>query len=106
MPLLRMEGGRIAHAKSTSPVPKARQSDVCDRIAKAMAMQREDYEYQTIVFPKTGAERRRDQRKLEVLRAGRPRSDNGGRITLLEGPQRGLAPRPDIPPCPCLARGV
>jgi hypothetical protein len=60
-----MEGGRIAHAKSTSPVPKARQSDVRDRIAKAMAMQREDYEYQTIVFPKTGAERRRDQRKLE-----------------------------------------
>ena len=49
---------------TTFPIPKARQIDVCDRIFKSMAMQMEDYEDQTLVFPKTEAERRRAQRKL------------------------------------------
>lgn len=50
---------------TTLPIPKARQIDVCDRIAKTMGMEMEDYADQTLVFPKTEAERRRDQRKLE-----------------------------------------
>ena len=50
---------------TTFPIQKARQIDVCDRIAKTMSMEMEDYEDQILVFPKTEAERRRAQRKLE-----------------------------------------
>ena len=56
---------------TTFPIPKVRQIDVCDRIFKSMAMEMEDYEYQTLVFPKTEAERLRAQRKLARARERR-----------------------------------
>ena len=46
-------------------VPQARQMDVVDRIAKRMVLDMEDYQDQCICFPKSEAEKRRDQRKLE-----------------------------------------
>ena len=50
---------------TTFPVKRARQVDVCDRIAKGMSMEMEDYQDQIICFLKSEAEQRRDQRKLE-----------------------------------------
>ena len=50
---------------TTFPVKRARQVDVCDRIAKEMSMEMEDYQDQSICFLKSEAEQRRDQRKLE-----------------------------------------
>ena len=50
---------------TTFPVKRARQVDVCDRIAKGMSMEMEDYQDQSICFLKSEAEQRRDQRKLE-----------------------------------------
>ena len=46
-------------------VPQARQMDVVDRIAKRMVLDMEDYQDQCICFPKSEAEKRHDQRKLE-----------------------------------------
>lgn len=46
-------------------IPKARQMDVVDHIAKGMAFEMVDYQDQVICFPKSEAERLRDQRKLE-----------------------------------------
>jgi len=46
-------------------VPKARQMDVVDRIAKGMALEMVDYQTHAIYFPMSEAERLRDQRKLE-----------------------------------------
>ncbi len=50
---------------TTFPVKRARQVDVCDRIAKEMSMEMEDYQDQILCFLKSEAEQRRDQRKLE-----------------------------------------
>ena len=50
---------------TTFPVKRARQVDVCDRIAKEMSMEMEDYQDQMLCFLKSEAEQRRDQRKLE-----------------------------------------
>ena len=50
---------------TTFPMARARQIDVVDRIADAFAMDMEDYSTQSIAFPKSEAEQRRDQRKLE-----------------------------------------
>lgn len=50
---------------TTFPMKRARQIDVDDRIMHAFAMDMEDYSDQCISFPKTDAEIRRDQRKLE-----------------------------------------
>ncbi|MBQ6140166.1 MAG: hypothetical protein IJI54_02685 [Kiritimatiellae bacterium] len=49
---------------TTFPVKRARQVDVCDRIAKEMSMEMEDYQDQILCFLKSEAEQRRDQRKL------------------------------------------
>ena len=49
---------------TTVPVKRARQVDVCDRIAKEMSMEMEDYQDQILCFLKSEAEQRRDQRKL------------------------------------------
>ena len=49
---------------TTFPVKRARQVDVCDRIAKEMSMEMEDYQDQMLCFLKSEAEQRRDQRKL------------------------------------------
>jgi hypothetical protein len=46
-------------------VKRARQMDVCDKIMREMRMDMEDYQDQTLYFPKTEAERRREQRKQE-----------------------------------------
>ena len=50
---------------TTFPVKRARQVDVCDRIAKEMSMDMDDYQDQILCFLKSEAEQRRDQRKLE-----------------------------------------
>ena len=50
---------------TTFTVKRARQVDVCDRIAKEMSMEMEDYQDQILCFLKSEAEQRRDQRKLE-----------------------------------------
>lgn len=50
---------------TTFPVKRARQVDVCDRIAKEMSMEMDDYQDQILCFLKSEAEQRRDQRKLE-----------------------------------------
>ena len=50
---------------TTFPVKRACQVDVCDRIAKEMSMEMEDYQDQMLCFLKSEAEQRRDQRKLE-----------------------------------------
>ena len=47
------------------PMLRARQIDVVDRVAHAFAMDMEDYEDQSVGFPKSEAEKRRDKRKLE-----------------------------------------
>ena len=47
------------------PMLRARQMDVVDRVAHAFAMDMEDYEDQSVGFPKSEAEKRRDKRKLE-----------------------------------------
>ena len=49
---------------TTFPVKRARQVDVCDRIAKEMSMEMEEYQDQILCFLKSEAEQRRDQRKL------------------------------------------
>ena len=49
---------------TTFTVKRARQVDVCDRIAKEMSMEMEDYQDQILCFLKSEAEQRRDQRKL------------------------------------------
>ncbi len=49
---------------TTFLVKRARQVDVCDRIAKEMSMEMEDYQDQILCFLKSEAEQRRDQRKL------------------------------------------
>ena len=50
---------------TTFPMARARQNDVADRIMHAFAMDMEDYSTQSVGFPKSEAEQRRDQRKLE-----------------------------------------
>ena len=50
---------------TTFPMRRARQLDVCDRIAKVMRMEIEDYQNQILCFLKSEAEERRDLRKLE-----------------------------------------
>lgn len=50
---------------TTFPVKQARQVDMCDRIAKEMSMEMEEYQDQILCFLKSEAEQRRDQRKLE-----------------------------------------
>lgn len=49
---------------TTFPVKRARQVDLCDRIAKEMSMEMEDYQDQILCFLKSEVEQRRDQRKL------------------------------------------
>ena len=49
---------------TTFPVKRARQVYVCDRIAKEMSMEMEEYQDQILCFLKSEAEQRRDQRKL------------------------------------------
>ena len=56
---------------TTFPVKRARQVDVCDRIAKEMSMEMEDYQDQILCFLKSEAEQRRDQRKLERAKVRR-----------------------------------
>ena len=50
---------------TTFPMVRARQIDVVDRIMHAFALDMDDYSTQSIGFPKSEAEQRRDQRKLE-----------------------------------------
>ena len=47
------------------PMKRARQIDIVDRIMHTFSMDMEDYETQAVYFPKSAAERERDQRKLE-----------------------------------------
>lgn len=50
---------------TTFPIARARQNDVADRIMRAFAKDMEDYSTQSVGFPKSEAEQRRDKRKLE-----------------------------------------
>ena len=60
-----VEGENQDIIRTTFFVAKARQMDVCDRIMREMRMEMEDYETQSLYFPKTEAEQRREQRKRE-----------------------------------------
>lgn len=50
---------------TTFPMVRARQIDIADRIMHEFAMDMEDYSTQSVGFPKSEAEQRRDKRKLE-----------------------------------------